>query len=502
MHRNTLSNAEKLKHELENNIGNDLFCRLQPFGYADPLKNPTALLASNMTRLGLFSKTSADLLTTCSSSSKLIILDEHLSILRDFFETRRMDNDLLGKLYNEMTFPQFLLRLFQKRYKTIYMDGRVVLGRNAEDNLDIHTELAGKSFIYDIGTAADTSQLYKEYLTLEETMLSYLVLPQTLSVVTGTGDRSEKGWSIAREFQTSIDAAVFSYPAAAEFRDGNTTHYDLLFIAKPLGGYLPDELKQIKHIAECPALFNAACKIYGDKFVLNDTDVLDHKKDYLHFRSNAVTGGFLLHKHAYLTRTKHMLKQVLLAAAHDMEKYQLGTTFQLKGLGLGAFSFSAYPHVKQVEALFIEALKQVLTETKINYIKQINLINMPTTFGILKDNIYAEFTKNGIEVVRSDMNPTTKLHSSKIGVIGGTVFCGDSASMVGNEGNIGMPRGSSDDPATQYSLLDPNILNAASNPHLRGEECLFVMSNNGAMVKLSDYEYQANDNKRTLGVSR
>jgi hypothetical protein len=57
------------------------------------------------------------------------------------------------------------------------------------------------------------------------------------------------------------------------------------------------------------------------------------------------------------------------------------------------------------------------------------------------------------------MDPTSMSHAKGFDIdIGGTVFCGDSGSLVGNEGNMGLDRSSSDNLATQYSLWDPQIL--------------------------------------------
>ena len=85
------------------------------------------------------------------------------------------------------------------------------------------------------------------------------------------------------------------------------------------------------------------------------------------------------------------------------------------------------------------------------------------------------------------MDPTEDSIEDRNTNIGGTIFCGDSASQVGNEGNIGMGRHSSDDPATLYSLLDPYILNPAKNEHLGQGKNVFILDHHQNLVMFDQY---------------
>lgn len=73
------------------------------------------------------------------------------------------------------------------------------------------------------------------------------------------------------------------------------------------------------------------------------------------------------------------------------------------------------------------------------------------------------------------MHPTSKTRQAEIGEIGATQFCGDSGSLVGNEGNLGMDRSSSDDPAQQYALFSPVIFNPLFNKNLTKKHCIHVL---------------------------
>lgn len=427
-----------------------------------------------------FSAKDKALIHQCQKSAKLIITKENRKILLNYFIERRKSNDKLGELYQSLTFTDFVLRLFQKRFKEVYFDGRAVVLRNGEN----HSGHQGKAYLQKIGTPKDTDNIYQEYLTLEESVLSTLVLPQATSIVLGTGNRSEEHqWNIKQEFNESIDIATFSYPAAAEFRNGNTAHYDLHFIVKPQDED-PTYKKQIAQIKNNSALMKAAREIYGDTFAFESNK--DHGFKTLH------VGGetYYLNKNAYKARTKNVLKTVLLAADAQMQEQGLGKTFQLKGLGLGAFSFTGAENSYKLETLYIQCVKDVIKELKtsnqLKYINCVNLINLPSDYAdpTLTANITKqEATISGIQLLRSVMDPTTNKHKAKIGEIGGVVVCGDSGSKFGNEGNIGLQRSSSDDPAAQYSLFNPLILDPDANPALGKKDCI-QMINNGRFEQM------------------
>ncbi len=423
-----------------------------------------------------FSAKDREFIKQCEQSAKLIITNENYKILLNYFSDRRKANDKLGQLYQSLDFSSFVLRLFQKRFKEVYFDGRAVVLRNGED----HSGREGKAYLQKIGTQNDTNDIYLDYLTLEESVLSTLVLPQATSIVIGTGNRSkESEWNIKQEFNESIDIATFSYPAAAEFRDGNTAHYDLLFIVKPENED-PNYKQQLAQIKKNPALLKAAREIYGDSFAFEITSNRDKRFEKVSLGEET----YYLNKNAYNTRTINVLKTVLLAADAQMLEQGLGQTIQLKGLGLGAFSFTGAENSKVLQALYIqcviEALKELQAKKQLKHINCVNLINLPGDYTdpTLNTNVTKqEAIISGIKLLRSVMDPTTNKYKAKVGEIGAVVVCGDSGSKFGNEGNIGLNRDSSDDPAAQYSLLNPLILDPDSNPVLQKKSCIHLVNN-------------------------
>lgn len=412
-------------------------------------------------------------ITEFERSAKLTITPKNQQILLNYFISRRNENDKLGNHYKTLTFAQFILRLANKRFKTVYYDGRAIILRNGEVRSD-----EGKAFLERLGTAEDMNNLYKDYLTLEEAVLSPLIIPQATSVFIGTGTRTkEQNWNVKEEFEESVDCALVSYPAAAEIRNGQTAHYDCLFIVKPAVP-TPAYLNTLNAIRANPALMIAAIEIYGNTFAFEADEV--PSLDFETILENGQT--HYLHKQAYLKRTENMLRSTLLAADAQMAADGLGTTFQLKGLGLGAFSFSGYENTRKIQSLYQQALRNVLKakDFELKHIQCINLINLPS--DIAQNNIHTmgvkhEYTKKGVSVIRSVMDPTTKTKQNEIGEIGGLVVCGDSGSKFGNEGNIGLDRKSSDDPAAQYSLLNPLILDPQANEVLRNEDCIKIVDN-------------------------
>ena len=412
-------------------------------------------------------------LQDCRNSAKLIITAENCQILLNYFEERKTINDKLGNLYKTLSFTDFILRLAHKRFKEVYYDGRAVVLR---DGRDFGGFRGGKGFLRQLGTQQDKKNLFEEYLTMEESTLSPLVIPQATSVVIGTGSRShESNWDVKRELNESIDIATFSYPAAAEFRGGHTAHYDLLFILKPQSPDA-DYLYNVDLIRKNPALMNAAKRIYGAPLVFDIDTIDEHHFEMIRSNEGKV---YYLHKSTYLARTKNTLKSVLLAADMQMKADNLGRTFQLKGLGLGAFSFSGNENTEKLQALYIQSLLELLSEESfaLTHIQCINLINLPTDLARKPGGpfILAEQAIKNIRLIQTVMDPTSSLHQASIGEIGGVVVCGDSGSKFGNEGNIGLGRSSSDDPAAQYSLIDPLILDPDANPVLKHKNCIQVI---------------------------
>ena len=463
---------------------------------SDPFHNPYAIYF--YVKAAQFSKETQRLIMECESSAKLIILEEHLIILKSFYENRKKLNDNLGNLYKTISFQDFILRLFNKRYKEVYLDGRAVVGREPNTKINIHNGALGKQFLDFVGSAED-KLYFKHYLALEEMVLSPLVLPHTQAIVIGTGNRSpEHKWDVSKEFKDSIPMATFSYPAAAEFRDGKTAHYDLLFISKPAAGYNAEQKARIEKLIKNPALLEAAKVIYGTDF--DAKSVVDPTDDSYVAIQTQQNQTYYLNKKAYLSRTKHILKQILTSADTEMANAKLGTTFQLKGLGLGAFAFIGHNADALLEGLYLQALKIALHECKLLHIKQINLINLPTTFRLLKDSKLEMGSINNITLFRTDMEPTSAKRETQIGKVGGTVFCGDSGSAVGNEGNIGLDRSSSDDPAAQYSLHNPLILNPGFNKRLTHENCIHVITQQNHMLTLAAY-HEAKVIKATPSVT-
>lgn len=569
------SNATQVKNELIESYENNKFDRMFGKINFEALQNPIADHAAQMISKKLFSARSLRLIEECKKSAKLVILEDHLKILQDYYQERKIVNDNLGNLYKRMDFRDFIIRLFEKRYKIAYLDGRIVAEREKKYNYDIcvtsikrkeslheisdlqekfpntpiiikfendiyiygmnentwqltmldinklgklkfpaennpirltsseidlsvyvHIEEKdghlprptlisdyfgdnGRKAIEQVGTNHDHNK-YLEYLTLEEMVLSPLLLPQVMSIVVGTGSRNKTdknhGNIWREEFDKSIDIAIFSSPAAAELRDGITAHHDLLFITKPETNYTPEQEKRLDSIRNNKPLLKAARKIYGPTFAFEnseDNDVLlesyNGKRYYLNIS-------------AYKNRTKNILRQILLSSDIEMQSAGLGKTFQLKGLGLGAFSFSNPKSIIAMKCLFLESLIEVLQDCNLRHINQINLLSREKYEGI-----HEIFIVNKIKLTQIRMDPTENNIEDKKNQTGGTIFCGDSASQVGNEGNIGAGRDSSDDPATLYSLFDPYILNPAKNEYLNKDKSIFVVDKHLEMLIFDEY---------------
>lgn len=451
--------------------------------------------------LGLAPKATATL-AQCYNSARIGLTKKTHSILETYFNAARKQDDCMGHYYRSINFEQFVQRLMLARYRMVYLDGRtLVVNGNNPLSQALHaayskhgaTQISrgiymnaniNRKLLLGIGqTEQAIQQQWHLYgLTLEETMLSGLTVPYSASPIIGTGDRSpERSWDPVKEYQQSIKAIATSlYPAACEFRRGTSLHSDNFMCAIPKAGYSKDERALLKRYKRNSALMQTAQIIYGKHTALNaDRSNRDAFID---------CSTHLIVKAAYKSKTKHMLTNVLLSADRAISESGLGSTLQLKGLGLGAFAFGRSGQLA-MEAVFIECLQEVLDEVMLNSIKRINLINFPSTFAIGKTNYkpLKQTNKNSVALYQLNMNPTAATYPADAGAdagkpthIGAVTVAGDSGSIPGNEGNLGVQRSSSDDPAWQYSLLFPHIMNPRHNPSLRDKQCITITNDHVA----------------------
>lgn len=427
-------------------------------------------------------------LAACRNSARLVIEKSQLKVLQDYFHEKSDTDTVMGKYYRELSFSDFFLRLYQKRYRTIYLNGRMLIPRSADDIL----AKAKSKFYYShffssnpycryldlismIGSEADKSGLYREYLTVQEMMLTPTIIPQGLSIMIGTGSRDDH-WPVAEEALAATDLAVLSSAVGPEFNDGATLHLDSQWIV--LADQSTDQgYAHIEALKADKPLVNAARKLYGGALAIDFHPWMARRDKTRNFLLMIVGDQkYWLYKPAYQARLRTLLKTLLLSSDEAMHLANTGTVFNLKGLGLGAFGFSGRINQNILEQCYIDTVKSVLAEIAglFKHITVVNLINLPSDWSdqnpVTPVSEYA-----GVSLIRSVMSPTEKTIPGRTEVIGGTHACGDSASMWGNEGQIGARRSDSDDPATAYSVLDPLMYDPAHNKRFQSTESIVVL---------------------------
>jgi hypothetical protein len=454
----------------------------------DPFRNTIAL--AHHEQPPQYTEDEQSVQEACVNSARVVIEKNQLAILHQYFTEQSAVDSVMGRFYRTMTFDNFLLRLYQKRYRAIYLDGRVVVPRSSTDvlakakwkfNLTHFFHGANPFFHYrklllEIGTEADKNKIYEEYLTINELMLTPALLPQAISIMIGNGSRA-LDWPYIKEAERAADLAVLSSAVAPEFSDGRTLHLDFIFsvVIENPGEHF---MARVNNIKKEDFLVHAARAIYGEKLAIDFTADEARKNktgEFIHIKDLDV--DMWLYKPAYLARVKMLLKTLLLSSDEAMKLANTGSVFNLKGMGLGAFGFSYASNQVMLENLFVEAVKEVLNENagKLKHIRVVNLINLPTDWDNLMLDVKHMAEYHSVKLVRSIMSPTEKTLPQQSEEIGATHFCGDSASLVGNEGQIGLPRETSDDPATLYSMLDPTLLDPSRNKHLQSTECIVIL---------------------------
>ncbi len=474
-----------------------------------PFTNPLAYV--HREGLVTYDDEDMDLLKKCEDSAKLIISEESVATVKQYFEEQRQTQTVMGQYYKSLDFNEFLLRLFTKRYKVAYLNGCLVVPRKWNDVLakakaqhyysslfNGNHSMKYRELLMSIGTEQDQSEIYREYLTLDEMMFTPCLLPQTLSVIIGNGTRSPYP-EFYNEAHDAVPLAVINSPIGAEFNDGLTLHNDLLMMVVP-EQLIPDLARRRHSILASQPLLNAAKQLYGEKLALDYTPNdarADNTGDFMHLTAFGMS--FWLYKPAYKARTKSMLKNTLLSADHGMfEAGNIGDTFNLKGIGLGAFGFTEPSCTGFIEDLYVQCVQETVQEiaSRFKHIRCINLINLPSDYNadLWKTSRVASYGQ--VQLIRSVMEPTCKkIPDFEYGMVGGTHFCGDSAAKVGNEGLLGAQRSNSDDPATLYSLLNPKILDPDAKPRLATMACLHTLSEDNGIAPLGiDESYIARHN--------
>lgn len=398
-----------------------------------------------------------------------LILKEHLPLLQQFYHAKKQENSLLGRLYSQISFNEMLCRLVQNRYQTIYLDGRLVVYR-PDDSEQVESalkSLSGRVKILTVGAMDDRHDLYKKYLTIEESAVSHLVFANGYFLATNRGLRKEEGFLTNYWFQNTImnelksahvGPILITYVVGPELRDGRTLHYDGLFClqrASEIPGDFDFERRQ-KIMRDQG--FSSVCKsIYGDEYPHGPKP--KEQCEILEFKHGDDEKKYF-YVNAYKNRLKLSLKQALVA--HELFMPYPGT-IRLKGFGLGAFGISSLNFF--LEKLYIETLYEVLQTFHPKKVSKIELLNFPSTMSRYEvqagDTEYYMQYGGGLQTKNLDYFKDVNIECvhllapslEKSGdVYFSTQVCGDSMSLVGNEATIGYPPSSSDEAAMYYAL--------------------------------------------------
>lgn len=450
------------------------------------LQNPIAESVAN-------NSTTSESTESLKYCGRLYVSPEDKVALEKYFNAVKESETALGKFYRDeiKTVDNLIKRLAEKRYLVAYLNGQYLEPREKNDVLDRHipsgysdvmqkAEMIRKLFER-IGTDDDTDEIYREYITLDEMAVSGMVLICKTDIVVGRGSRGPRcydqdTWNqIKSDFfkeqsENTATAAVYSYPSGIEYRGFTSASLDSVFTIVS-NEENTEFTRRVNRVKKGEFFDNTLYGLYGSQSALDFTfdearaafrskdnndwiklDPFDGKERYLY-------------KPAYYYKTKRILTQIILANDLQMRELGLGKVLNLKGLGLGAFGLGDDDNTKLRE-IFYKALRDAFKELsgELSYISRINLINEPYQYFPELPSKLEELDKDGnIVLSKNCMDALTRYvvpkgdpnYGNKEYEVGATVFCGDSASMPGNEAWLGSPAFSSDDPATLYSMAHP-----------------------------------------------
>jgi len=387
-----------------------------------------------------------------------------LETLRIFYVNLQKEVSPLGDIYRSMSFEQYLQRLMHCRFKTAFMDARVLIPRNFGDKWskavgDGRDVIKNRQMLCLIGTPDDQDKICEEYLSRAEIIMSALMPLSGITLAIGTGSRSLESDPVQELNRVAPAPYFISQAFGVECRDGLSGHFDLMMTARPAH---PNQAwaDAIAAVTASKALMSVAHNLYAEKLAFEyNPETLASNPDFIAVRNHSGDLWYVS-RSAYKGRLKQQFIQLLSHADQVMSEHRLGQSFNLKGLGLGAFGF--YHASLVLEKLAREALIEALADHPLNYIKQLNLINWPSLMGPICDLKYlSERPKltylcqiGGVVLKEGLCDPLDKRTEGLDYPIGGTHSCADSASAFGNEIHIGETRASSDDPAVSESILN------------------------------------------------
>lgn len=428
-------------------------------------------------------------LNRLSRSARVYVPEEMEPSLQAFFDAHKKQNTPLGQLYRTMSFSDFIERLITKTYKAIYLDGRLLRGRHHHEArlmkaLPLYPQAAiadNLDLLIKVGSPYDAEEVFYDYLTLEEIGMRSLLIEQAVCLPIGDG-RRDTIYLETSQSDTDFQLPVIKSLAAArrqpvvvaavsgiEARNGQTVHPDLFMIFVPK---VPNQrwTEMTLTLRQSP-YYAVSSQIYGEKLAINQApNTCSEDKDFVLFGGGKYHEEWYICKPAYKNRMKVLYRSLLTTADLQMQAYDLGHSYNLKGLGLGFFGFSAA--IPLLEQLSKEALSETLTEIKLKHIQQVNLINWPSQVAQADPEhpLHQQAALKQIDTINTVkvFEGITEAFSivDSAGLVGGTHACADAASQFGNEAHIGMPPSSSDEAATYYSLLDPTVFLPEENPDL------------------------------------
>lgn len=439
------------------------FAYLMALMNQSPIKNPLFDFRNSLTPM------QSDYIKALDASCHQLILKEHLPILKKFYVAKQQEQSPLGELYRHMSFEQMLARFIKARYEAAYQDGRLLVYRSEHDDLvKPMAELTDREKLLLVGSPEDKGRLVEHYLSIEESALSHLISANGYFLPLSNGLRYNhngmlpffRPGDISRELESAHPGPVhLNYAVGPELREGQSLHYDALMCIE----YADEEPGHPHYERRIDALHKA-----GFSAVAEDLYGLEYPQgpkpraacQTIPFKvgggAQATTAYFYVN--AYKTRLRHTLKQILLS--NELYLPEPGTV-RLKGLGLGAFGVHSLE--SSLENIYKEVLNDLLNTLPLKKINKIELINFPSllkTYDFQPGDLqcFMEYGQ-GISKPATDIQAPIEVEqvltpclSNAEDTYLSTQICGDSISLPGNEGVLGLPPSSSDEASMYYAL--------------------------------------------------
>ena len=371
-----------------------------------------------------------------------------ITLCQDFINFKKTNGSSIEKaLYNNMSVPTLMIRLFEKRPLMFMMEQDLTLLRG------INQKAAAMDWTK-VGTEQEATPLVlRDYLSYDEMKVAALIGLSNPTYFINKGDRNNKGG--VGTPGTFEEEGIYTGLVGTRFERSNLMEWQDIIITQKQNtesnGY---GLKGNK------GLVKIWSDLYGMKFPTYQEAAADTSGKYIKFSQ-----GFF-NMPAFKKRLELVIKPFLVDANTRAKNNKNKAYVHMVGLGLGAWAIKEL--INEETTAIVEVYKDLLANNSLPFISDIDFswfgnVSVP---GMTHGNAVKDKGNNSIMIHFSKRNPADKLTGNDAGKLLVACYAWDGNSFPGNE-YWDNRLTASGDPAAACCSLIATLQNIWINPWLK-----------------------------------